>query len=182
MDNRSLVFSFCVSVFFVILGYTMNYFKPDELPGTYLIGLMEKIALLFGFFIILRTSTIQHTNYFRVLLICLSLIMIGSLFTLQHWAYGKLIILIALSVVIVTYSFRFIQKKKKNFSDFLKLFLVFSYCLSIGFNLEHWQYDDALTIIFRVIFLLAIGSSIFQMRKTSFRFGKKTHITNDTIP
>ena len=169
MTNKNLIISFGIAILFTLLGYILNSFKPEEHPADTLILVMSSIASLFGLSIIYRTSTIQRTKYFRIIQMSFSIVIIGIVFRLQHWWRGEIIILIGVAALIVTYSFRFASKKSKIVTDVLKWLLVVSGAFAFAFNLEHWKYNYALTILFKLTMLLTILSVSILMLKTEFK-------------
>lgn len=168
MTNKSLVFSFGIAVLFTLLGYVLNFVKPEEQPAEMLIRVMSSIASLFGLLIVYRTSTLQGTKYLRILQMSFAIIIIGVLFKLQHWSRGDIIILIGVAALVVTYSFRFASKKAKKVTDVLKFLLVVSGGFAYAFDLEHWKYGHALGFLFQIFFLITLSGIIFRMTKTRF--------------
>ena len=77
------------------------------------------------------------TWYFRLGLLLGSLLLVGALFKLLHWAGADVLLLVSLGGLALTYAMRFARKQAKSQFDVLKLVLVLGSCGSTLLLLLH---------------------------------------------
>lgn len=125
--------------------------------------------LLWGIFILLAVlriyskGTFRRTGLVRGAYIGISLVIMGSLFKIQHWPNATLLILLGCLMVSMFYTFHFIRKTRKGLFDFLKFFYVLILAALIPATLSHYQYTIAITWI-QVINAVAM-IAVFYIRE-----------------
>jgi hypothetical protein len=100
---------------FLTSSMTDNY---DAESWTY-IGFW--VSEIFGFCMLLLNGTFIKTKYFRILKGVIAIIIIGVVFKIMHWKYDRLIIIMGIMGIMITYLFSFLNKPIKKRLDFLKL-------------------------------------------------------------
>ena len=81
-------------------------------------------------------STIQSKKISLPLRICLSILLLGTLFKIMHWPNAYQIITIAITGILILYPIRFFFKKEKETMDYIKVIMIILWCLNylLGFN------------------------------------------------
>ena len=86
--------------------------------------------------------------------ISVSLIIIGSVFRLQHWPYSKLFLYAGASSIAIIHAFRFFIKKNKITTDYLKLIFAFLWCTGMLLRLQHLEYGHLIGLLTDGSFML----------------------------
>lgn len=90
--------------------------------------------------VILRESNFFITNYYRIVMVCLSIYIVGTLFKIMHWFGADQLLIVATAGVVITYITRTINKTKINILDIVKCGWVVSVCFTSIARLLHLQY------------------------------------------
>ena len=77
-----------------------------------------------GIFMLFYNGSFVNSKYFKYGLSSIVILLIGLLFTLLNWSYGREIVVLYCSVIVLFYLVNFILKQKKNRLDYLKLVIV----------------------------------------------------------
>ncbi len=106
-----------------------------------------------GLALLLRNGTLITTPYFRLVLLFVSLILVGVLFKIEHWAGADLLLISGLAGEAVAYTSWFYSKKAKKRLDILKLLWVLT---AIGCTVAvylHWVPKDIALVPHAVLWL-----------------------------
>ena len=143
MQNRQKSPPYSLGLVLLIAGITTILFYHSNSPLTgqaEIFGAILIIVQLVLLYAILRESNFIYSGYFRLVNIAVALYIAGSYFKMQHYAYGDTILLLALSGVILIYSFRLLAKRNMRALDIAKWLWVTSACTSFACNIFHWSY------------------------------------------
>lgn len=86
---------------------------------------------------ILKESDIFTTIYFRVIQVAISIYIIGSLCKIMHWPGADFLLIAAISLVVIIYIVRTVNKKQINILDITKCCWVISVCFTAIASLLH---------------------------------------------
>lgn len=101
-------------------GFLTSYISYSSKAEDWMyIGL--SIIELAGFFMLLLHGTFIKRKYFRISKGIMAVVIIGVLFAIMRWPYGKLILVTGLIGIVITYLFSFLSKPVKNRLDIIKL-------------------------------------------------------------
>jgi hypothetical protein len=110
---------------------------------------------VFWIYFMVRESKFNKTIFGRLTLIFISVIIIGFLFKLQHWANAGTLLIFGYVGIMITYTIRFIAKKQKLLLDIFKLIWVETTALISLLVLMH-RIDRDYTIINSLLFIAVI--------------------------
>lgn len=90
-----------------------------------------------GMFLLLRNGTFLKTKYSRIAMGLTGLMIIGALFTIMHWSFQNILLLIGCIGIVFSYLLHFVQKPIKKRLDYLKLLWVVVKYIGGLFALNH---------------------------------------------
>jgi hypothetical protein len=136
MTTRLLTFALALSLLAVVVGRAVLHTTSSEL-GEVLLSYGAKLASLLAWGLLLSTSTLIGTRYFRLILLWGVLLLVGGLFKISHYPSADAMLWAGLGGIALTYAVRFVRKIYKNHFDVLKLLLVLVACGSALLQLLH---------------------------------------------
>ncbi len=113
----------------------------------------------------LRESDIARTQYIRPIYAAIGIFIIGSLFKIMHWPNGELLIIVAISMVAITYTVRTIRKTPMLIIDILKWLWVISMSAMSISNTLQWNASESLSYVSTGIFFLMLLGYFVLPRK-----------------
>lgn len=126
------------------------------IEGNAVVSLLSRSITFFWLWVLLKSSTIRKTFYFRIMLVFLAILLVGMLLKLEHLSGASMLMRASLLGLVITYLIRTFNKKKKVLLDWLKLsWLIAVAFISLGI-LEH-LISREYGIISNVLFLTMIG-------------------------
>ncbi len=82
------------------------------------------IAETTGLFMLFYNGSFINSKYFKYALSTITILIIGSLFSIMHWPFGREIVVSNIFLIGALYTISFLNKKSKKRLDYFKLFLV----------------------------------------------------------
>ncbi|MDB5228664.1 MAG: hypothetical protein JWN78_2857 [Bacteroidota bacterium] len=95
------------------------------------------ILIVIGLYLLFINSTIRKTIYWRIICVCIAMLLIGLWMKILHLSIADTLIIFALSTIGIVYLIRFIKKDKKTHLDYLKIVWILSSCLIADLTLLH---------------------------------------------
>lgn len=109
-----------VGILLALGGFLTSYISySPQAENWMIIGL--SIIELAGFFMLLLQGTFIKTKYIKIAQGIFAISIVGILFTIMRWPYGKLMLISGLIGIVIVYFFSFLKKPIKNRLDILKL-------------------------------------------------------------
>lgn len=124
MNNRFAILVIALSLLAAVAGLVLNALVAGSAWGGLLLTYGLAAGQMAGLYLLLRNGTLTGTVYFRIMLGLLGLAIIGVLFTILHWAGGRVLLVGPLVGIALTYTVRFAYKPRKSLLDVLKLLWV----------------------------------------------------------
>ena len=149
MSEKILLRLIALSFGVIVLGLVLSFYSYDDFTTSSMIDTGSFLAQLFGFTYLFKESTIKGTVYWKAISGLLSVLCIGILFKIMHWAFQEVLLAISLFGIPIVYFFRFFKKDKKNIVDILKVFWVFAFGIITFLTIFHVVSKD-----FRIIHIL----------------------------
>lgn len=102
--------------------------------------------------------------------IAVAIIIVGSLFVIQHWPYGRVIVASGFFSVFILYPIRFYAKTEKKFNDYVKLIFVCFWSLNGIFTILHLPYKIIFQSISSAAFVVWVCTEgVFYFRDNKSR-------------
>lgn len=109
-----------VGILLALGGFLTSYISySSKAEDWMIIGL--SIIELAGFFMLLLHGTFIKTKYIKIAQGIFAISIVGVLFTIMRWPYGKLMLISGLIGIVIVYLLSFLKKPIKNRLDILKL-------------------------------------------------------------
>ena len=106
----------------------LTYFES----GGWLLDLGLLTSGLLGLAMLIRNGTLTKTIYFRYIMFCFAIIIVGALFKIMHWPGGAICLMVGFIGIAVIYTIRFIKKPTKNQLDIMKwVYVVTAYITAL---------------------------------------------------
>lgn len=139
MNKKQLFNLIIVSFIVLILGFILSLFPSsyDKSVTSSMIEIGGALSQLFGILYIFKESNIKGTIYWKIISVLLSVLCIGILFKIMHWASQEILLMISLLGIPIVYFFRFLKKENKDIVDVFKVIWVFSVGTSTFLILLH---------------------------------------------
>jgi asparagine N-glycosylation enzyme membrane subunit Stt3 len=96
--------------------------------------------ILFSMFRMYIEGTFRKTNWVRGTYFAIAMIIVGSLFTIQHWPGGRVLLYFGCLLVAICYIIHFTVKASKSLFDWLKLVYVLTTAALIQMKMNHHKY------------------------------------------
>lgn len=156
IKNTTALILLGAAITFILTGAISMVLNPENYATANLIlyiGLNG--GQLIGLVLLINNGTLMKTIYGRIISFGIGILIIGVLFKIMHWPGYPLILLIAVLLIVTTYSVRFLKKKEKKRLDILKfLWVIIGYSITIMI-LQHWISDEY-SIVAQILFWLAL--------------------------
>lgn len=110
-------------------------------------------------------GSFKNTAWCRIGYIGFAVLIIGMLFTLQHWPNGRALIVTGSSIIGVAYAIHFIKKQVKEVLDWEKVLYVMISMLTIVFRILHYGYNEELSWLVLTSGIILIATFYFQELK-----------------
>jgi hypothetical protein len=120
---------------------------------------------LLGLAILIRTGQFIKTRSFKLSLLFVALVLIGSLFKIMHWPGSAVFLLTGFAGIFIIYAVHFSKKNKKGLTDFLKLMWVILILTTSTLIIFHWPGQEPVKLIESFIFCLLFWSYTFAQQK-----------------
>jgi hypothetical protein len=180
MDQRIHGWLFvCLAVIVSSIGL-LGFFGLEILRSVAMIsGFVGLASFGIGFRFLWRTGTYQLSPLWRVNSIAIGLLILGYLFRIMHWGWSNHIIVLAVGVVVVSYSIHFYLKPRKTINDILRLLVV----LLAGtlFPLAYFHFLPGFQAFWAVIGMMALATLEYLLNPSKQRSAPKT-TTSKTDP
>lgn len=121
-----------------------------------ILSFVPALFTIFWIWILSKSSSIRKTIYFRIMLICFAILLVGMLFKLEHLPGSSAMITYSILGMVITYVFRTIKKKNKGLLDWVKLSWVMAVSFVSWGVMEH-IIPREYGIISNVLFFVMIG-------------------------
>lgn len=119
-NNLFYIIIIGIGLLLALGGFLTSYITNSSKAEDWMyIGLW--IIEIAGFFMLLLHGTFIKRKYFKILKGIMAIVIIGILFAIMHWPYGKLMLVSGLIGIMITYLFSFLSKPIKNRLDIIKL-------------------------------------------------------------
>lgn len=128
-----------LGVFFGVCSIFLSSSTLDH-AAVYLVS----IANLGAIYYLFATGTLGRSWPRPFYFLLLSLMTIGTLFTIQHWEYGHLMLEAAFGGILLLYAIWYVTKRPKFPADHLKVLWVTGFC---GYALYRLLYYDRIWLI-----------------------------------
>lgn len=102
------------------MGAAITHFQPTILLGYTLRQWGLFGGQLAGLLLLVHTGSLLGTRYLAGLAMGIALTLLGFLFTVLHWQYGRPMLLLGLASIPLTYTIRFYHKAAKTRLAWLK--------------------------------------------------------------
>ncbi len=153
-----------------LVGNYSDFFLMKNNFGITLTSWSLYIAQLLGIFMLIMNSQIQKTVYWKVILFCLVVSLIGGMLKILHLEYANEILLLGMLGIVTTYIVRFIYKKNKGLLDILKLLWVMA-AYTIGFLiLLHYlskDYFGVASVLFWLMIIYFVFLELFRKQDSA---------------
>lgn len=148
-------------MFFLFLGivvafgsFILSFFTSFNSENWIDFGL--NISYLSGLLLLLMNGTFIKTKYYNYSFLFISMLLIGSLFKVNHWPLSNLLITTAYIGIVILYSISFFKKPIKKRLDILKLiWVLLEFCsnLLIFFHIISNEYSTIpMVLLFLMVF------------------------------
>ena len=98
-------------------------------------------------------------KYTLLLRFAVGVILLGTLFKIQHWPWADVLLIVGVTAVVSIYIPRYLAKQERRFMDHVKLLLVLSWSTGYLFSIMHWPYASVFTYIAAPLLLIWIIKS-----------------------
>lgn len=153
MNSRQFLILSASLISIHILNYLAIYFYGFSLP---FVNWFYIIGFYLGYKTIISYSDFSRTPFLKILYIFFAITLVGLIIKLEHWTTTGPILIIGISGIAITYSVRFIRKKTKGFSDYLKIIWVICYCLSQLVIIQHLDSEGIVGVLPKILFLILV--------------------------
>ena len=154
MRNKVLIKIIVILSIISLTTLLYNTIKYNEIID-YITVFSTNILSLLGLYLLFSNSSIRKTIFWRIINICIAILLVGAWMKIIHLSMANTIITIAISSIGLTYLMRFIKKNDKTHLDFLKACWILSTCIIANLIFLHLIPKDY-TIISRTIFCITL--------------------------
>ncbi|OJV56056.1 MAG: hypothetical protein BGO31_18455 [Bacteroidetes bacterium 43-16] len=144
-----------------------------------ILSFVPALFTIFWIWILAKSSSIRKTIYFRIMLICFALLLVGMLFKLEHLPGSSAMITYSILGMVITYVFRTIKKKNKGLLDWVKLSWVMAVSFVSWGIMEH-IIPREYGIISNVLFFVMIGVFCLNLEQSLTLTAKNYYGDGDT--
>jgi hypothetical protein len=110
-------------------------------------------------------GSFKNTVWCRIGYFGFAILIVGMLFTLQHWPNGRALIVTGCSVIGIVYAIHFVKKQVKEVLDWEKVLYVMISMLAITFRILHYEYNEELSWLVLTSGIILIATFYFQELK-----------------
>jgi hypothetical protein len=159
--KKTLTTLILMSLFGSLVGGLFFFIKPLKDFGISYTWIALSLGQITGLILIFFDSKIHRSRYFRFIILGVIILFIGISFRKSHWPFGRTIVLFGLITILITYLLRFINKKRKNFMDFIKVIWLTTMLTGYYFKISHWPYGDLIDYISIGVFWIGLIYILF---------------------
>ena len=166
INNRVLLFSIGILLTITLLFYAF----PAETTNGSLVETFLTIAQILTLVLLVQNGTFIKTVFYKITLVGLGLLIIGSLFKIMHWEGAKVLLITSFALILGSYGFHFIKKVSKKCLDWLKMSWVLVRIAGSFLTIFHLPYGREILYVSQVIFTLALLDFIYSGIKSRTLF------------
>lgn len=154
MTNKALIKIIGILAIISLATILLNLLSYNEIID-YVYVYSTNIFSLLGLYLLFYNSSIRQTIFWRILNVCIAILLVGAWMKIIHLPTADIVVTIALSSISITYIMRFIKKEKKSHLDILKLFWILSAFIIANLIFLHIVTKDFI-IISRTLFCITL--------------------------
>lgn len=152
--NKTYLFFLFLGIVVAFGSFILSFFTSFYSEDWINFGL--NISNLSGLLLLLMNGTFIKTKYYNYSFLFVSMLLIGSLFKVNHWPLSNLLITSAYIGIVILYSISFFKKPIKKRLDILKLiWVLIEFCsnLLIFFHMISNEYSTIpMILLFFIVF------------------------------
>ncbi len=164
-SNNTLIVLILLSLVCALIGLCLNFFNGESSLGYILIERGIGTGQLIGIFMLLSNGTTLKTLYWKLILVFIPIILLGTLFKIMHWHLADPLLLVGLFAIPSIYFIRFITKKERGHLDILKWLWVLTAFVFSALILMHWLSKSYSTIPVIVLWVTICDFIVLEFRK-----------------
>jgi hypothetical protein len=167
------IFLITLPIFFVLAvscflhRYLIDYNETLSMLASFFWACFVFLALGRMFFI----GSFKYTAWCRIGYFGFATLIIGMLFTLQHWPNGRILIVTGCSIIGIVYFIHFIKKQAKRVLDWGKVLYVITLMITITFRMLHYEFNEELSWVLFVTGIILIVTFYFHELKSPEKEG-----------
>ncbi len=146
------------------------YAFPSETTNGSLVETFLTIAQILTLVLLVQNGTFIKTVFYKITLVGLGLLTIGSLFKIRHWPGAKELFITSFALILGSYGFHFIKKVSKKRLDWLKMIWVLVRIAGSFLTIFHLPYGREILYISQVIFSLTLVDFVYSGVKSHTLF------------
>ena len=122
MTNKALIKIIGILAIISLATILLNLLSYNEIID-YVYVYSSNIFSLLGLYLLFYNSSIRQTIFWRILNVCIAILLVGAWMKIIHLPAADIVVTIALSSISITYIMRFIKKRKKITFRYFKIIL-----------------------------------------------------------
>ena len=123
--NKSTLLMVCAILIVGFFSYVLNTYYFQNVTLDTLIGIVYTIGRMWAIVLLIKFGTINKSQtLYQLILTFVGIAILGNIFILQHWPYGKILNVIGSVGIPILYIIRYFKKEFKNLLDNLNLLVV----------------------------------------------------------
>ena len=142
MTNKSVLILMIGALVLAGVEWLMIRLDLALQAGEHLIEIGVNAAHLLAIYLLFKNSSIRQTRYWRIILICFSLLLLGALFKIMHWPGAGMLLSLGSISIAVTYVIRYLFRSYKGLLETLKMLWVVTAFTNSLTRIMHWLPEE----------------------------------------